>query len=220
MKDYEIGLRERLAFIARKLFEAGLVEGTNGNISAKISGTNEFLIKPSGYSLNEIEPNFFIKIDYLLDKIIDGNDPPSIETPMHSMLYKRRLDVGGIVYVHPHYSTIFSILNKEIIPMGLEVIEAPSLVKGISISKYAKPGSIELAINVTDSLIDKVASLLPYHGLTAIGKTIEEAAQNAITTEKMAKLHYDVLLVGKPRQLPSEIINQMIKLAKEKDFLI
>lgn len=220
MKDHEIELRDRLTFIARKLFEAGLVEGTNGNISSKIPGTNEFLIKPSGYSLNEIEPNFFIKIDYLSDKIIDGNDPPSIETPMHSMLYKKRVDVGGIVHVHPRFSTIFSILNQEIIPMGLEIIEAPSLVKGISISKYAKPGSIELAINVADSLTDKVASLLPYHGLTVIGKTIEEAAQNAITAEKMAKLHYEVLLVGTPRPLPAEIIDQMIKLAKEKNYLI
>lgn len=220
MNQAEEELRERLTFIAHKLFEEKLTEGTYGNISARIPNENSFLIKPSGYSFNELEPNFFIKINLNSNFKQSFNEKPSIETPMHLKLYKNNNEIGGVVHIHSKYATIFSVVNKEIIPMGLDVSDAPALVKGIGISKFAKPGSEELAENVLNSLKEKVATLLPHHGLTAIGKTIEEAAQNASVAEKMAKLHYEILLVGEPKELPKEYIEEMIKLALEKGYLI
>ena len=104
--------------------------------------------------------------------------------------------------------------------MGIEITEAPALAKGIPIAKFAPPGSDELADNLVEVMRDHVAALMPHHGITTIGKTIEEAATNARLAEFLAKLHYEVMLVGKPRPLPEDVLKGLIERAKQKGLLI
>jgi len=152
--------------------------------------------------------------------VLEGKEKPSIETPFHTRLYKQWPEAGGVVHVHPQYCTILSILGVEIVPMGVEIFEAPALAKGIPVSKFAPPGTDELADNLVESMKDHVAALMPQHGLTTIGKTIEEAATNARMAEFLAKLHYEVMLVGKPRPLRDDVKKMLLDKAKQKGFLI
>ena len=104
--------------------------------------------------------------------------------------------------------------------MGIEIFEAPALAKGIPVSKFAPPGTEELADNLVESMKDHIAALMPHHGLTTIGKTIEEAATNAKMAEFLAKLHYEVRLIGKPRPLREDVRKTLIERAKQKGLLI
>ena len=220
MTDIEQELRERLNVVGKDLYEEGLTHGTSGNISARIPGTDTCLIKPSGYRFCDLEPEDYLLVDINSRKVLKGTAKPSRETPFHTKLYLQWPSAGGIVHVHPKYSIIMSILGKEIVPMGFDIYEAPALAKGIPLSKFAPTGTEELADNMVEAMKEHVACLMPQHGSTAIGKTIEEAAQNAKIVEALAQLNYEILLVGEPKPFPQTMLTSLVKLAKERGKLV
>lgn len=220
MDAAERDLRERLAQIGRTLFSEGLTHGTSGNISARISGSDKCLIKPSGYCLGDLKPESFLIVDNGTRGVLEGNGVPSIETPFHTALYNLRPEVGGVVHLHPHYSVILSITGSEIIPMNMDVYDAPALARGIAISEFAPPGSEKLAENLAEALRQGVAALMPHHGITTVGKTPEEAAQNARVTERLAKVQYETSQVGDPKALPEAVLSELVELAVRKGLLI
>jgi len=215
MADDEQDLRERLAAVGRMLFAEGLTPGSSGNISARVSGSSSCLIKASGYSFRDLKPEQFLSVDIKTRRVLKGEGKPSIETPFHTTLYNLRGDIGGVVHVHPHYATVFSIAGVNIIPMGMEIYRAPALAEGVGISRYAPPGTEELAQNIAEAMKDRFAVLMPHHGVTVIGATIEDAANNARVLEELARLNYEVLQIGKPQRLPRSVLNQIIETAKK-----
>jgi L-fuculose-phosphate aldolase len=213
-------LRERLTKVGRKLFADGLTHGASGNISAKIPETETCIIKPSGYRFCDLEPEHFLLVDINTRKVLKGTAKPSIETPFHTRLYIQWPEAGGVVHIHPKYCTILSILEKEIVPMGLDLFDAPALAKGVPLSRFAPPGTEELADNMVEAMKDHIACLMPHHGCTTIGKTIEEAARNAKVLEDLAQLQYEIMLVGEPKPLPKSMLNLLVERAKEKELLV
>jgi len=67
---------------------------------------------------------------------------------------------------------------------------------------------------------DHVACLMPQHGVTAIGRTIEEAAVNARVVEALAELQYNVMQVAEPVPLPDSMLEMLVNIAKEKGLLV
>jgi ribulose-5-phosphate 4-epimerase/fuculose-1-phosphate aldolase len=67
---------------------------------------------------------------------------------------------------------------------------------------------------------DHVACLMPQHGVTAIGRTIEEAAVNASVVEALAELQYNVMQVAEPVPLPDSMLETLVKIAREKGLLV
>jgi len=191
-----------------------------GNISARMKDSSKCLIKPSGYRFCDLEPQHFIVVDIDTREVVEGDAKPSIETPFHTRLYQQWPEAGGVVHVHPKYSIILSITGNEIVPMGLDLDEAPALAKGIPLSKFALPGSEELADNLVEAMKDHVACLMPQHGVTAIGRTIEEAAVNAKVVEALAELQYKVMLVAEPKPLPDSMLEMLVQAAKERGLLV
>jgi L-fuculose-phosphate aldolase len=220
MIDYEYDLRFRLTQVSKELYNKGLTHGSSGNISARVPESKTCLIKPSGYRFNDLKPKDFVLVNIDNQNAISGAVKPSIETPFHTRIYQDRPKVNGIVHIHSHFSTIMSILGKEITLMGFDIYQAPALVKGISISNFAPPGSEELADFIVEALKDKVACLIPHHGSITIGKTIEEAAINAEIVEKIAKLNFEVSMVGNPKPLPKIILKTLLNKAKKQDLLV
>ena len=84
----EYQLRRELADIAHRVYDRGLVAGTDGNISARAGG-DTFLISPSGSCLGMLEPNEFVRID-MAGRAIGGQGRPSSERWMHIAAYAER----------------------------------------------------------------------------------------------------------------------------------
>jgi L-fuculose-phosphate aldolase len=213
-------LRKRLAETGRQLYADGLTYGTSGNISARMEDPSSCLIKPSGYRFCDLEPEHFIVVDIDTREVMDGDAKPSIETPFHTRLYQQWPEAGGVVHIHPKYSTILSISGREIVPMGLDLYRAPALAKGISLSRFAPPGSEKLADNLIEAMRDCVACLMPHHGVTAIGRTVKEAAVNAKVVEALAELQYNVMQVAEPEPLPESILEKLVETARERGLLV
>src|SRR5512138_2936805 len=91
----------------------GLVKMTSGNVSGRDPETGLVVIKPSGFSYEEMTPAHMVVVD-LEGCVVEGNLKPSIDTETHLYVYKRRPDVFGMVHTHSPYASSFAALGKPI----------------------------------------------------------------------------------------------------------
>lgn len=211
MENVEEDLRERLVKVCRLLWDNYLVYGKAGNVSARIPESNKCIIKPSGFRMCDVKPDDFIVIDVYTREVLSGRHKPSIETPLHTTIYRVKDDVGGIVHTHSYYATVFSIARVELVPMGTVLYTAPPLAKGVGIAEYAPPGTEQLALNVVSELKNKNAVLMPHHGVITVGMDVEEAYIIAKGVEDLAKLQYRVMQIGKPHSLPDSTLKDILE---------
>ena len=110
--------RKELLQIAQEIFSSGLVSGTWGNVSLRVSGPGLMLITPSGMDYNQMEAEDMVLL-YGEEKVLAGNYKPSVETPLHLGIYKKRPEINAIVHVHSLYATAFAVARQNI-PVILE----------------------------------------------------------------------------------------------------
>lgn len=192
-EEVELDLRERLCRVGRQLCDQGLVTGTEGNVSARIPGTETALIKPSGVSMGLLRPDDLILVS-LQGKQLEGCQTMSVETPMHTAVYRARSDVGGVVHSHATVATAFGIAGIEILPVAIE--EFMFTPNGVPIVPFEMPGSKELADMVQEKIREYDAVVLENHGILTVGKTIEDACNLNLIVEETAHLQFMARLLG------------------------
>jgi len=194
-EDAVPNLRRRLVNVGKQLYNYGLVVGTEGNISARIPGTDRILIKPSSVSMGFLKAEDFIVVDLDGNKV-EGELSPSIETPLHTAIYRVRSDIQGVVHTHAPFATAFGIAGTEIIPLQVEMFLY--IPNGVPIVPFEMPGSRELAEAVQKLIVDFNAVILENHGVITVGSTIEEACLLNRMVEECAKVQLiATLLAGK-----------------------
>jgi L-fuculose-phosphate aldolase len=176
---------ELLVKAGRELYERGLVRGTSGNISAKIPGTDTFLIKPSGTRMGFLKPEELVLVDLQGNKV-RGELNVSLETAMHAAVYRARSDVQAVVHTHAPMATAFGIAKTEILPLQVEMFML--LPNGVSIIPFEQPGSEALAEAVQKKIMDYDAVILENHGVVTVGSTIEAACNLNEMVEEAAKI--------------------------------
>jgi ribulose-5-phosphate 4-epimerase/fuculose-1-phosphate aldolase len=175
-------LREEVARATRLFWEKGLTPGQDsGDTSLRDPETGLIYICPRP------KPGF-LRIPYwgmieaghivVTDpdgKVIDQSGIlPTVEAPMHLLIYKARRDVNAIVHSHAVWSSAFAVTGRSI-PL---ILAEQSLRLGgeVRCADYGRVGSDELAENVVKALgTDKYAALIMNHGAVCIGKDFEEA---------------------------------------------
>jgi L-fuculose-phosphate aldolase len=186
-------LRESLVNVGRQLYNYGLVVGTEGNISARIPGTDKVLIKPSGVSMGSLKAEDFIVVDLNGNKV-EGAKEPSIETPLHTAIYRVRSDVQGVVHTHAPFATAFGIAGNEIIPLQVEMFLY--IPNGVPIVPFELPGSKASAEAVQKLIRDFNAVILENHGIITVGSTVEEACLLNRMVEESAKVQFVATMLG------------------------
>ena len=176
---------ERMVKAGKELHNQGLVRGTSGNISARISGTDTFLIKPSGARMECLKADELVLVD-LQGNRIRGESNVSMETPIHSVIYRTRKDVQAIVHTHAPTATAFGIAKTEILPLQIEVFML--LPNGVPVVPFEPPGSEALALAVQKKIEDYDALILENHGIVTVGSTIEAACNLNEMVEEAAKI--------------------------------
>ena len=176
---------ERMVKAGRELHNQGLVRGTSGNISARIPGTDTFLIKPSGARMECLKADELVLVD-LQGNRIRGESNVSMETPVHSAIYRTRKDVQAVVHTHAPTATAFGIAKTEIFPLQIEVFML--LPNGVPVVPFEPPGSEALALAVQKKIEDYDALILENHGIVTVGSTIEAACNLNEMVEEAAKI--------------------------------
>lgn len=189
----------------RLLYEKGLTGGTGGNISARVGDL--MVITPSGSCKGMLDPTELVTVDIATGKAVSGR--PSMETPFHLTMYRKRPDVNGVVHVHPRFCTVLACTGRSVepalTPEGLMV-----LGRKVPLVPYATPGSDDLAVMLGREVETADAFLLESHGAIAVGKDLKDAFHRMETLEAHAELQYHLALLGKCRPLPADEVRRIL----------
>jgi L-ribulose-5-phosphate 4-epimerase len=199
------------------LFEHGYFgsqRGSGGNVSMRVNETM-LAITPSSVKYTEmtVEDIYILNLDL---SVVEGNDKmkPSVESAMHSIIYRDRPDVNAVVHTHQIYGSIFGLINTPIPALFDEV--AFALGQAVEIIPYALSGSQGLVNNVAGKLSNNAnAYVIQNHGILALGKDIDKAILHAELLEKVAHVYYLALSTGKSvSTLPDSIVD-LVKMMRD-----
>jgi ribulose-5-phosphate 4-epimerase/fuculose-1-phosphate aldolase len=167
-------LRRDLLAAARSILGAGLVRGTQGNLSAR-GDDGTVVITPAGMAYEALEPSDLVVLD-LRGEVVEGDHAPSSERRVHLAIYSARDDVQAIVHTHSPRAVRWSDLGE---PLPFDGGAVPT-------AAYALTGTDDLATNAVGALGEAPAVLLAGHGVVAVGATIDEARAVAERVEEAA----------------------------------
>ena len=170
----------------------GLVAMTSGNISGRDPETGLVVIKPSGYSYEEMTPADMVVVD-LAGNVIEGHLKPSVDTATHLYVYAHRPDVFGIGHTHSTYATSFAALGK---PIPACLTASAMLGGEVPCGGFAAIGVEEIGAEIVRAIGHARAVLMQNHGVFTIGDSPRQAAKMAVEVEEIAKITHLALLKG------------------------
>jgi L-ribulose-5-phosphate 4-epimerase len=179
-------LRRTVAELHGELTRNGLVAWTSGNLSARVTGHDLIVIKPSGLSYDELTPESMVVID-LHGRVVEGDLSPSSDAATHAYIYRSMDGVGGVVHTHSPYATAWAAHGLPI-PCVLTSI-ADEFGGDIPVGPFARIGGEEIGKGVVETLAGSRsrAVLMRNHGVFAIGASARDAVKTAVMCEDAAR---------------------------------
>ncbi|WP_456371396.1 class II aldolase/adducin family protein [Thermodesulfatator atlanticus] len=174
--------RTAVAEFARKACEAGLMVGSEGNISVRVK--DRVYVTPSGVLKNEVKPENIVVVD-LEGNILEGRKPTT-ELKMHLALYAKRQDISAIIHAHPVYTLALDMAGEDFSKPYLA--EMPLLLGEIGHIPYVPPGTPAVGEALSQESEGKNVFVLKRHGAVTLGKNLEEALNLMLVLEKVAKV--------------------------------
>lgn len=216
MTTREQQLREEICLVGRQMYEYKFVDGTAGNISARLDA-NHILITPSGLSKGYMKPEQMIIVDMDGNKVdqteANAHLKPSTETPMHIEAYQRRPDVNGVVHAHPPFAV--SLTMAGINMQTYTIPEAIILLGVVPNAPYATPATTEDRDVISELVTKHDAIMLSFHGSLTLGKDVWQAFMRLETLEHTAHLTYLVHQLGGGKSLPEQQIRKLLSLRQQ-----
>jgi L-fuculose-phosphate aldolase len=197
-----VAAAEAVVRCCRRLWEAGLLAGSDGNVSVRVSDSS-ILITPRSRLKAELSPADLVEVG-LDGSPRSGFRRASTELDLHLRVYRRRRDVGAVVHAHPPAATGFA-LAGEALPGDL-LPESIVLVGEVPVVPYATPGTTALGEQV-ESYVDRHdAVLLANHGAVTWGTDLELAQIRMEALEHAARIILAARMVGRVYRLNPEQI--------------
>ena len=124
---------------------------------------------------------------------------------MHLAVY-RDTDARSIVHTHSPYAAVLSTLITELPAVHYMIA---TLGGPVRVSPYRCYGTKELAQSVSPAITDRSAVIIGNHGGLTIGSSVESAYARSITLEWLCALYYRAALLGNPRILTEEELEEV-----------
>lgn len=199
-------LRAEVARYAKKMYDSQLVHATQGNLSARDPESGLICITPSGADYQLLTAEDIVVVDEQAT-IIEGKWKPSVETPLHTLILRRRRDIHCVMHNHSPYATAFGVVYQSI-PM---VLAESALCLGgeVPIASYQMSGTMEFAELVADTLGNHSAVLWGNHGAMVVGANLALAFSIAHALEDSAKVYTIAKQLGTPVTLPADEVARL-----------
>ncbi len=198
-------VRDEVLQVCRRLYQRGLVAGTDGNVSVRLSNKH-LLATPTGMSKGFLEPDDLVVCD-MQGQQIQGKRRLTTEIKIHLAAYAERPDVCAVVHAHPPYATAFAVANKT---MDERIMpEAYIAVGKVALAAYGTPSTEELEKNIRPTVADHDAILLANHGAMTFGRDVTAAYHRMEALEQLARISALAHLVGEARQLSADEIARL-----------
>ena len=190
-------LRRDVVTICKRMHARGLVAGTDGNVSVRLS-KDHLLATPTGMSKGSLEVEDLVVCD-LEGRQLDGKRKLTTEIKIHIAAYSLRDDVCAIVHAHPPYATAFAVAGTT--PSEHTMPEAYIAVGKVALAPYGTPSTDELVENIRPALRDHDAVLLANHGAMTTGRDVVSAYHRMEALEQLCLVTYLARQLGGPQLL-------------------
>jgi L-ribulose-5-phosphate 4-epimerase len=210
-------LKKKLAMSSRMLFHAELVD-YSGHISARIPGSERFLILPHPVSRATVTADDMVVSD-LDGNLVEGKYRAPSEVYMHARAYKARDDVQSVAHLHNHMVAVLTMVDKPFIPASsnpgaffgagpMPVYMDPALIQSI-----AQGDAVASALGRADAV------MLRGHGSMVVGQSIEWVFAGCVDLEEAAARFYKASLLGPVRVYNEDETRRVMK-ARRKDSVV
>lgn len=193
---------------AQAMVSTGLVEGTAGNVSARLPDGN-IVLTPASLAYPTMTVDDLVVCDPS-GTVVQGSRPPTTEKALHLACLREHQDIGAVMHSHALYCTMFAITHQ---PIPCVVEEFDIYVGGdVPVTEYKMTGSDALGEEAAGFLADRGAVLMANHGLLAVGKNPKDALKVSLLVERTAKIVWGARALGDVVPLPEETIKKFAPL--------
>ena len=198
-------LRQEVWKCNLELPKNGLVKMTSGNVSGRDPETGLVVIKPSGYSYEDLTPADLVIVN-LAGEVVEGNLKPSVDTATHLYVYRHRPDVFGMAHTHSPYATSFAALGQ---PIPACLTTTAMMGGEVPVGGYVPIGGEAIGEEIVRKIGKSLAIVMQNHGVFTIGRSAPQATKMAVEVEEIAEITHLALLRGQPIMLTPEQIAEM-----------
>ena len=186
MTDRVAALRREVCALHAELPRNGLVAWTSGNLSARVPDEELMVIKASGASYDELDPDAIVVCDFA-GELVEGSLAPSSDAATHGHVYREMPEVGGVAHTHSAYATAWAI-HGEPIPCAMTAM-ADEFGGEIPVGPFALIGDDEIGRGIVETLAEhrSPAVLMRAHGVFTVGPTARDAIKAAVMCEDVAR---------------------------------
>jgi L-fuculose-phosphate aldolase len=210
MSDTVEAIKHKLVETALELLRSGLVEGTAGNLSARLPDGN-VVLSPSSLPYETMTPADLVVCD-LEGKVLAGERAPTSEKALHLACLRRYPELGAVIHSHAKYATMFAITRR---PIPCVIEEFDVYVGGeVPVADYRLTGSDELGEEVSRHVAERGAVLMANHGLLTVGKDLAGALKVARLVERTAEIVWGAQALGPVVPLPDETMKRFAPIYK------
>ena len=199
--------RELVVLFCRRMLAEHLVSYTAGNISTRITSEPDLVaVTPGSTAYDTLRPEDVV-IVRLDGTVVEGALRPTAELPLHTLAYRDRPDVAGIVHTHSPAAMAMAAMGMDLPPILHGIVAACG--GGIVAAPYARGATEEMALLTAEPLRERSACLLRNHGVLAIGPTVEHAYNAACVVEGVADAYLRALPFGPVPEVPADDVERI-----------
>lgn len=184
--------QQQIVTACRVLEAAGQADMVWGHVSVRDPDGRGVWLKGSQLGFDEVTEEDVILLSWD-GEILEGSAGRHVEYPIHTEIMARRPDVNSVVHTHPLYSIAFAATGW---PLKALSHEATHFVPP-DIARFTKTGDLvrtpELGRDLAGTLGDRLAVLMPHHGITTAGADVGQAVAAATHLERACQI---ALLAG------------------------
>lgn len=200
-------LRQQVFAYAVQMAHDALAHGAQGNISALDRESGLIAITPSAADYATMTADDIVVIDGD-GAVVEGRWKPTIETPLHTLFYRRRPDAGAVIHCHaPHVSGFAAAMR----PVPIVLLETACCVgRAIPVGPMMMSGTAEFAAAMLDAIGESTAAVMGQHGLVVCGANLKRAYGTAIAVEDSARAYLLARQIGvEPDPIPPEMCDEL-----------
>ena len=202
--------KEMLLATAKEMIAKGLVEGTAGNLSARLPDGNAVLT-PSSLAYETMTLDDLVVCD-LDGNVLEGERGPTTEKALHLSCLRKHEDINAVIHSHALYCTMFAVTHQ---PIPCVIEEFDVYVGGdVPVANYKVTGSDKLGDEVSEWVGDRAAVLMANHGLLTVGKDPQDALKIAMLVERTARIIWGARALGELVPLPESTMKKFAPIYK------
>lgn len=201
--------RKAVLETAREMLNERLFIGMTGNVSLRLASMDNrqlLAITPSSRDYTSLQVDDIVVMDFTGQRL-EGSLEPSMETPLHTAIYRTRQDVNAVIHTHSLFASAVAVVGREIPPiLEDQVVFLGGAIKQV---EHTHSDSKQQLTGVLEALGDRNAVILSNHGAVGTGHTLRDAANSCRILEKTARIFLLALSTGTVNELPAPAVKAL-----------